>query len=204
MQKKKTKKQVNKVNDPHVRPIIITNVKSISKWTEFKYAVAENTIVHFIFSMLNRIGYWLFIIPAIPFICLKHYFTIVYNAYKELYYIPEKWLRYGEFFNFHTHFKIFYTPQTTWLLKLCSFYHQDKPELLEDIMLNAFESWYYDENGKNEYLNPEIKKTTQKIANQIKQYRNVIQNKNHNFEKALKTRKQLALKIWDIKEHLWT
>lgn len=177
------------------------NLPVPTKWEKFKWALAENSIVHCICAFINKSLLYCITLPLIPVFCLKHYFIICWQAFKEILAF-NRFLRYDEFLNFHKDIYIVNYPQTEWLLKKCSFYHQDKPELLEEIVIAAFEDWYYNEKSDMTIYSKKDEYLFQKIIKNIKAMKK-LQDNYKTFDKGLKLQERIANQIWKIRSILW-
>ena len=166
------------------------------KLLDFLY---ENPATSFIFDCINAIGTGISI-ATVPVICIKHYLKLCQQAIMEIWYYKKR--PYDSLISFQRNFRIISKPQTIWLLKEFTFFHNDKPEMLDRIIINAFNDWYYKEGGRYEYMDPDKARIRDSINNELKQFNNNYLNMDS--DKALKKQTELANKIWAFRKSLWT
>ena len=165
------------------------------KLLDFLY---ENPATSFIFDCINAIGTGISI-ATVPVICIKHYFKLCQQAIMEIWCYKKR--PYDSLISFQHNFRIISKPQTDWLLKEFTFFHNDKPEMLDRIIINAFNDWYYKEGGRYEYMDPDKAGMRDSINNELKQFNNNYFNMDS--DKALKKQTELANKIWAFRKSLW-
>ena len=166
------------------------------KLLDFLY---ENPATSFIFDCINAIGTGISI-ATVPVICIKHYLKLCQQAIMEIWCYKKR--PYDSLISFQHNFRIISKPQTDWLLKEFTFFHNDKPEMLDRIIINAFNDWYYEEGGRYEYMDPDKARMRDSINNELKQFNNNYFNMDS--DKALKKQTELANKIWAFRKSLWT
>lgn len=166
------------------------------KLLDFLY---ENPITSFTFDCINAIGTGISIV-SVPVICIKHYLKLCQQAIMEIWCYKRR--SYDSLISFQRNFRIIGNPQTDWLLKEFTFFHNDKPEMLDRIIINAFNDWYYEEGGRYEYMDPDKARIRDSINNELKQFNNNYFNMDS--DKALKKQTELANKIWAFRKSLWT
>lgn len=197
-----TKKKEFQTPSDNVRNIVIPpelfNYKLTwkDKLLDFLY---ENPATSFIFDCINAIGTGISI-ATVPVICIKHYLKLCQQAIMEIWCYKKR--PYDSLISFQRNFRIISKPQTIWLLKEFTFFHNDKPEMLDRIIINAFNDWYYKEGGRYEYMDPDKAKIRDSINNELKQFNNNYLNMDS--DKALKKQTELANKIWAFRKSLWT
>lgn len=199
---KSSKKKESQTPSDNVRGIVIPpelfNYKLTwkDKLLDFLY---ENPITSFTFDCINAIGTGISI-ATVPVICIKHYLKLCQQAIMEIWCYKRR--PYDSLISFQHNFRIISNPQTDWLLKEFTFFHNDKPEMLDRIIINAFNDWYYEEGGRYEYMEPDKARIRDSINNELKQFNNNYLNMDS--DKALKKQTELANKIWTFRKSLWT
>lgn len=119
----------------------------------------------------------------LPIALLIHTFKLMYLMYTEFY---MHFRSYSDEFDFYSikdiwsvNIKCMFKPQTPHVIKHISFYHVDKPELIEDFIIDSFKEFVESEDATNPNVGPALSvKITKEIYEDIKRLEQMYEN-NH-------------------------
>lgn len=157
----------------------------------------DNKDIPFVRTSMEKFNYciiciyeWIVALFAMVFILpialLFHTVKLMYLMYTEFY---MKFRSYSDEFDFYSikdiwsvNIKCMFKPQTPHVIKHISFYHVDKPELIEDFIIDCFKEFVESENATDPNVGPALSvKITKEIYEDIKRLEQMYENKHYSL-----------------------
>ena len=145
---------------------------------------------------------------VLPIALLVHMFKLMYLMYTEFY---MHFRSYSDEFDFYSvkdiwsSIKCMFTPQTPHVIKHISFYHVDKPELIEDFIIDCFKEFVESEHATNPNVGPALSiKITKEIYEDIKRLEQMYGNHHYSLYKYEAFKLNIVNRIMKHHKDMWT
>lgn len=184
----------------------------------------DNKDIPFVRTKMEKFNYciiclyeWIVALFAMVFILpiasLIHMFKLMSLMYSEFY---MRFRSYSDEFEFYSikdiwtvDIKCMFKPQTPHVIKHISFYHVDKPELIEDFIIDCFKEFVEGEHATNPDVGPALStKITKDIYEDIKRleqmYENDYYSSSFNWNKYDAFKLNIVNRIMKHHKNMWT
>lgn len=160
--------KMNNLIDKKDIPLVRTNIEKI------------NYCIICVYEWIVALFAMVFILPIA---LLVHMFKLMYLMYTEFY---MNFRSYSDEFDFYSlkdiwsNINCMFKPQTPHVIKHISFYHVDKPELIEDFIIDCFKEFVESEHATNPNVGPALSvKITKEIYDDIKRLEQMHEKCDH-------------------------